>query len=78
MDNRKFALTIPGMTDEPCTQEDRDKIRAAAFERKAFLNCLIEELEIAGGENAKSWFSAYARSLFLDAAAQLRQLTESV
>ena len=61
------------MTDEPCTQEDRDKIVVAAQLRKAELNELICELGIAG---ANKYYSAYARSLFLDAAAQLRQLIE--
>ena len=63
------------MTDEPCTQEDRDKIVAAAKKRVFEIYTLADELEIAG--RAKLTYSAYARSLFLDAAAQLRQLIES-
>ena len=65
----------PALTDLPCTQEDRDKIRAAALGRAAMTTALADELEIAG--RAKLTYSAYARSLFLDAAAQLRQLIES-
>jgi len=62
------------LEDEPCTQEDRDRIRAAAFDRAELMRRLIDDLELAG--RAKLNYSSYARSLFLEAAAQLRQLAE--
>jgi hypothetical protein len=55
--------------DQPCTQEDRDRIRAAALARAKVLVRLAEDLESA------FWLSDGHWGL-LDAASQLRQLAE--
>jgi hypothetical protein len=55
--------------DEPCTQEDRDRIRAAALLRAQKLVELAEELEA----DFIDFSGPYS---ILDAAAQLRQLAE--
>ena len=58
-------------TVEPCTQEDRDKILAAAQKRVFQLYTLADELEVYG--NAL-WIPTGPREAMLDAAGQLRQL----
>ena len=60
--------------DQPCTQEDRDRIRAAALARAKQMDGIAGELEAFAGYGGDS---RYVRDLVLAAAAQLRQLAES-
>jgi hypothetical protein len=67
------------LEDEPCTQEDRDRIRAAAKERVFKINTLCDELEYYGRHYWRPQTfaeDAATRIAMLDAAAQLRQLAE--
>ena len=56
-------------TDKPCTQEDRDKIVAAARKRAATLLSLADKLDAFDCED-------YDFGYIFEAAAQLRQLIE--
>ena len=77
MDTRKFAFTIRAMTDEPCTQEDRNKIVAAAKKRVFEIYTLADELDSYGWDIMWLGNESDIRAAVLHAAAHLRQLIES-
>jgi hypothetical protein len=62
--------------DAACTQDDRDRIRAAALERAAQLTALAEHFE---RKRQKLWEKGLTIDpQLLEVAAQLRQLAEGV
>lgn len=62
------------MTDEPCTQEDRDRIVVAAQKRAFSIYTLADALDSYSG--AFGSMDAGMRRTMLDAAGELRKLIE--